>query len=153
MSRRALRGERAVHTLNPTALVHEVYLRLANLKKVSWENRKPFFAFTARLMRHVLVEHARAANAQNRIGWGQRIDLELDELPNGNVVDTLALDDLLTRLDAQDPQLARIIELRVFSGFKELEVAEALEVSRSTVQREWRIAKRLLAELLGATHQ
>ena len=149
MSQRALKGERTAHTLNPTALVHEVYLRLANLKKVSWENRKPFFAFTARLMRRVLVDHARAIKAQGRAGWGERLDLELDDLPGGReAIDTLELDDLLSRLEAHDPFLVKIVELRFFSGVKEEDVAEALGVSRSTVQREWRVAKRLLAQML-----
>ncbi len=153
MSRRALQGERPTHTLNPTALVHEVYLRLAKLKKVSWENRRPFFAFAARLMRHVLVDHARAIHAEGRAGWGERLDLELDELPGGrDAIDTLELDDLLSRLEAHDPFLVKIIELRFFSGLKEDEVAEALDVSRSTVQREWRVAKRLLAQMLGVKH-
>jgi RNA polymerase sigma factor (TIGR02999 family) len=150
MGQRALKGERAAHTLNPTALVHEVYLRLANLKKVSWENRKPFFAFTARLMRRVLVDHARALKAQGRAGWGERLDLELDELPGGrDAIDTLELDDLLSQLEAHDPFLVKIVELRFFSGLKEDDVAEVLGVSRSTLQREWRVAKRLLAQMLG----
>ncbi|MEP7010173.1 MAG: ECF-type sigma factor [Acidobacteriota bacterium] len=152
MSRRALRGEREAHTLNPTALVHEVYMRLAKLKRVSWENRKPFFAFAARLMRRVLVEHARAANAIKREGFGRRVDLELDDLPNGRqTLDALLLDDVLTRLEAQDPFLVRLIELRFFSGLTEDEAAAVLAVPRTTVQREWRVGKLLLAEMLGGT--
>jgi RNA polymerase sigma factor (TIGR02999 family) len=150
MSRLALRRRRSVQTLNPTSLVHEVYLRLAKLKDVSWENRRPFFAFAARLMRRAVVDHVRAMKAERRAGWGERVDLELDDLPGGrNTIDTLELDDLLSRLEAHDPDLVKIIELRFFSGLNEVETAEALGVSRSTVQREWRVAKRMLAQMLG----
>lgn len=149
MSRRALRGERAVHTLNPTALVHEVYLRLAKIRGTSWENRKPFFAFTARLMRRVLVEHARATKADKRDGLKERIELEFDELPDPrNTIDTLEIEDLLSRLETHDPFLARLIELRFFTGCTEDEAAEILDVSLSKVQREWRAGKRLLTKLL-----
>jgi RNA polymerase sigma factor (TIGR02999 family) len=149
MSRQAMRGERQSHTLNPTALVHEVYMRLAHLKRVSWESRVPFFAFAARLMRRVLVEHARAVKALKRGGLDERVDLELDELPDKRIIDTLHLDDMLSRLQEHDPFLVQIIELRFFSGLNEVETAEALGVSRTKVQREWRVGKRLLEALLG----
>ncbi len=150
MSRRALRRERDSPTLNPTALVHEVYMRLAGLKQVSWENRKPFFAFAARLMRRIIVEHARATSALKRGGDVERIGLEFVDLPDGRrAVDAIDLDDVLTRLEAQDPFLVRLIELRFFSGLSEDDAAEMLGVSRSKVQREWRVGKRLLADLLG----
>lgn len=152
MSRRALKSERPSHTLNPTAIVHEVYMRLARLKRVSWENRRPFFAFAARLMRRVLVDHARAVKALRRGGLQERVDLELVDLADTrNGVDVLALDDALSKLQARDPFLVQIIELRFFSGLNEDDTARALGVSRSTVQREWRVGKRLLAELLGGT--
>jgi RNA polymerase sigma factor (TIGR02999 family) len=149
MSRRALIGERHVHTLNPTALVHEVYMRLANLKKVSWENRKPFFAFAARLMRRVIVEHARAVKAQKRGGLAERVDLELVEVPEyRDPVDVLDLEDVLEQLQTHDPFLVQIIELRFFSGLNEIDTAEVLGVNRTKIQREWRVGKRLLAKLL-----
>lgn len=149
MSQRALRRERRSHTLNPTALVNEVYLRLANLKQVSWENRKPFFGFAARLMRRVLVEHARAVNALKRGGADEQIDIELDDIPDTReTIAVLDLEDLLSRLQESDPLLVQIIELRFFSGLKEDEVAEVIGVSRSTVQREWRAGRLLLAKLL-----
>jgi RNA polymerase sigma factor (TIGR02999 family) len=149
MSRRALRGERQIHTLNPTALVHEVYLRFTNLGKVSWENRAPFFAFASRVMRRVVVEYARAAKAAKRGGLKERVHLELDELPHDrNIVDALDLDDVLTRLETHDPFLVKIIELRFFSGLTESETAEVLGVNKTKIQREWRVGKRLLARVL-----
>lgn len=145
-SRRVLRGERPYHTLSPTALVNEVYLRLANLKKVSWESRVPFFAFAARLMRQVLVEYARAMTTDKRGGKRERVDLKLVELPDYHYpIDFLDLHDSLSRLEKRDPRLGKIIELRFFAGLNEEEIAEELEISRATVQREWRIGKRLLA--------
>ena len=152
MSRRVLRGERHAETLNPTALVHEVYMRLAQLKKVSWENRKPFFAFAATLMHRVLVEHARARKADKRSG--ERVDLELVDLPDTReTIDTLELEDVLSHLEKQDPFLYKIIELKFFSGLTENDIAEVLEVSRTSVQREWRVGKLLLAKLLrGEPH-
>lgn len=150
MSQRALRRERASHTLNPTALVNEVYLRLALAKRVPMENRRPFFALAAKIMRHVLVDHARALRTQKRGGFQERVDLELVDIPDARGgVDVLALDEVLSKLQASDPFLVQIIELRFFWGLNEEDTAQALGVSRSTVQREWRVGKRLLAELLG----
>jgi RNA polymerase sigma factor (TIGR02999 family) len=150
MSRRALMGERESHTLNPTAIVNEVYMRLAHMKRVSLENRRPFFTLAAKLMRHVLVDHVRAARAHKRGGWQERVDLELIDIVDArNTVDVLDLDDALSKLQVRDPFLVQIIELRFFSGLNEEDTAQALGVSRSKVQREWRVGKRLLAELLG----
>jgi len=149
ISRRLLRGERKDHTLNPTALVHEAYMRLARLKKVSWENRKPFFAFSAHLMRRILVDHARAAKSKGRAGWKERVDLDLVDLPEDQrLVDVLHLEDVLERLQARDPLLAQIIELRFFSGLNEVDTAEVLGLNRTRIQREWRVGRRLLAKLL-----
>ena len=103
-------------------------------------------------MRRVLVDHARAVKALRRGGLQERVDLELVDLADTrNGVDVLALDDALSKLQARDPFLVQIIELRFFSGLNEDDTARALGVSRSTVQREWRVGKRLLAELLGGT--
>ena len=149
MSRRVLRRERNVQTLNPTALVNEVYLRLANLKKVSWENRKPFFAFASTLMRRIIVEHARLSKADKRGGLQQRIDLELVDLPEyKDPIDVLDLENVLERLQKQDPFLVKLIELRFFSGLNEVEAAEVLGVNRTKVQHEWRVGKLLLQKLL-----
>jgi RNA polymerase sigma-70 factor (ECF subfamily) len=148
-ARRAMAGERATHTLEPTALVNEVYLRLLRLKQVSWESRRPFFAFAARLMRRILVEHARAVRAQKRGGDVEITLLQADVPAPASVIDPLVLDEALERIEAVDERLVRIVELRFFTGFTEEETAEALGMSRSSVQREWAVAKRLLAELLA----
>lgn len=147
--RRAMARERASHTLEPTALLNEVYLRLVGLKRSEWENRTAFFAFAVRLMRRILVEHAREVGAQKRGGQAQRVDLDFDVLPvSSGSVDVLDLDQLLSALEEHDPFLVKLIELRFFAGMTEREMAEALSVSRSKVQREWRVGKRLLARAL-----
>jgi RNA polymerase sigma factor (TIGR02999 family) len=148
-ARRAMASERPTHTLDPTALVNEVYLRLVQLKKMSWESRRPFFAFAARLMRHILVEHARALGAEKRPREANRVALEIAELPvQEPAIDPLILDEALRAMEAVDPQMVRLIELRFFAGLTEVETAEALNISRSSVQREWAFAKRLLVKLL-----
>lgn len=152
-ARQAMAGERPTHTLEPTALVNEVYLRLMRLKKVAWESRGPFFAFAARLMRRILVEHARAVRAQKRGGKLPHVSLESAELPAlAPTIDPLVLEDALAKIEAVDERLVRIIELRFFTGLSEEETAAALGVSRSSVQREWAVGKRLLAELLKGGH-
>jgi RNA polymerase sigma factor (TIGR02999 family) len=148
-AKRAMARERQAHTLEPTALVNEVYLRLLQLKKVSWEGRSAFFGFAVRLMRRILVEHARAVGAEKRGGRAERVSLERAELiAKEPTIDVLILDEALAKLEAVDPRLVRIVELRFFGGFSEDETAEALQISRSSVQREWAVAKRLLAHLL-----
>ena len=148
-ARRAMARERPTHTLEPTALVNEVYLRLLRLKQVSWESRSPFFAFAARLMRRILVEHARTVKAQKRGGEASRIALcHAEFLGEAPALDPLILDQALEQLEAVDPRLVRIIELRFFTGFTEEETATTLGIGRATVQREWAVAKRLLAKLL-----
>jgi RNA polymerase sigma factor (TIGR02999 family) len=147
---RVMARERPSHTFDPAALANEVYLRLRDLKKSSWEGRQPFFAFTARLMRRILVEYARAREAQKRGGEAERVTLSHPELQAtpGLSVDILDLNRALEELNAFDPKLVQLIELRFFAGFSEEETAEALGESRSTVQREWIVAKRFLAERL-----
>ncbi|HEX4961658.1 MAG TPA: ECF-type sigma factor [Thermoanaerobaculia bacterium] len=149
-ARRAMARERESHTLDPAALANEVYLRLRELKKSSWEGRGQFFAFTARLMRHILAEYARAREAQKRGGEAERVTLSHPELQAapGLSVDILDLNRVLEELSAFDPKLVRLIELRFFAGFSEEEAAEALGESRSSVQREWKVAKNFLAERL-----
>jgi RNA polymerase sigma factor (TIGR02999 family) len=146
---RAMASERPTHTLDPTALVNEVYLRLVQLKSVSWDSRRPFFAFAARLMRHILVEHARALGAEKRPHEANRVALEIADLPVGSpAIDPLILDEALHEIEKVDPQMVRLIELRFFAGLTEAETAVALGVSRSSVQREWAVARRLLVKLL-----
>ena len=146
-----LRRERSDHTLQPTALVHEAFMRLMGQDRVAWQNRAHFFAMAAQMMRRILVDHARAHGAAKR-GDGQA-PLALDEAlvaaPSSNV-DVLALDEGLTRLAALDPQQARVVELRFFGGLTMEETAVALRISPATVGRDWALAKAwLYAELSG----
>ena len=136
------RDERRDHTLQPTALVHEAYLRLAKQEKVDWSNRPQFFAMAARMMRRILVDHARATAASKR-GDGEK-PLSLDaalEVFDGEAVDTLALHNSLKELEARDPRQGQIVELRFFAGLTVDETAAALAISPATVKREWSFAK------------
>jgi len=136
------RDERRDHTLQPTALVHEAYLRLAKQEKVDWSNRPQFFAMAARMMRRILVDHARATAASKR-GDGEK-PLSLDaalEVFDGETVDTLALHNSLKELEARDPRQGQIVELRFFAGLTVDETAAALAISPATVKREWSFAK------------
>jgi RNA polymerase sigma factor (TIGR02999 family) len=148
-----LRGERRDHTLQPTALVHEAYLRLVDQRAVHWQNRAHFFGIAAQAMRRILVDHARARGADKR-GSGQR-PVPLDEaLAIGAMPDVtlLALDEALMRLAAMDSQQGRVVELRFFGGLTMEETAEALRISPATVGREWALAKAwLYAELARTT--
>jgi RNA polymerase sigma factor (TIGR02999 family) len=148
---RQLRSERAGHTLQPTALVHEVYLRLVDQRQVDWRSRAHFFGVTAQIMRRILVDHARRHAAGKR-GSGVRC-LSLDEakeLAASKEIPILALDHALERLEKIDPALARIVELRAFGGLTIEEAAHVLDVSPSTVKREWRTAKAWLNRELDA---
>ena len=139
---RHLRRERLVHTLQPTALVNEVYLRLVDQRRVSWQSRAHFFGVAAQLMRRILVSHARVRGAAKRGGAAHR--LTLDEgvaLSPQRDVGLLALDDALVKLEALDPEKGRMVELRFFSGLSVEETAEILGVSPRTVDRQWQTAK------------
>ena len=139
---RYMRGERAGHTLQPTALVHEAYLRLIGQRDVAWQNRSHFYAVAARLMRNVLVDHARARQAHKRGGQERKVTFdEALELAGGESTDLLALDEALTRLAQRDPRQARIVELRFFGGLSEKEAAEVLRISVRTVKRDWAVAR------------
>jgi RNA polymerase sigma-70 factor (ECF subfamily) len=119
------------------------------MKRVSWENRAPFFAFAARLMRRILVEHARAVGADKRGGRHAHVTLERADLPAPSpAIDSLILEDALAKIETADKRLGQIIELRFYAGLNEADTASVLGVSRSSVQREWAVGKRLLAELL-----
>lgn len=148
-ARGAMARERSSHTLDPTALVNEVYLRLVPLQKMSWESRGPFFALAARLMRNILVEHARALGAKKRGGDAERVTLSDPGLQVGVPdVGLLDLHNALLELEARDPTMVKIIDMRFFTGATEEETADALGMSRSGVQREWAVAKRFLADRL-----
>ena len=144
-----LRRERPNHTLQPTALVHEAYLRLIGRPHGHWEDRKHFYGIAARLMRHVLVEHARKHNAEKR--GGGRVSVTLDhyqEVSNTPDAVMLAVHDSLSRLALFDAQQARIVELRFFGGLSIEEAAETLGVGHATVEREWNMARAWLRDEL-----
>jgi RNA polymerase sigma-70 factor (ECF subfamily) len=144
-ARRALGREDEGHTLQPTALVHEAWLRLVGQHEVRWASRTQFFAVAAQMMRRVLVDHARTRHAQKRGGAAEQITLgAIDAVtPEAalDAVDLLALDDALARLAALDPRKARLVELRYFAGLSIPEAAEALEISQATVGRDWAVAR------------
>jgi len=136
-----LRRERSDHTLQPTALVHEAFLRLVD-QELHLQNRGHFFGVAAQAMRHILVEHARARHAIKRGGEAQKLSLdEAMDHPEEREVDLIALDDALNSLAGFDPRQARIVELRYFAGLTIEEVAQVLGISPATVKREWILAR------------
>jgi RNA polymerase sigma factor (TIGR02999 family) len=148
---RQLRNERADHTLQPTALVHEVYMRLVDQRRVDWQNRAHFFGVAAQLMRRILVDHARRHGASKR-GEGVRcvsID-DAKDLAASNEMPVLAFDHALDRLETIDSELAKIVELRAFGGLTIEEAAHVLSVSPSTAKRDWRTAKAWLKRELDS---
>jgi RNA polymerase sigma factor (TIGR02999 family) len=150
---RYLRRERPDHTLQPTALVHEAYLQLIDQSRVNWENRAHFFGAAARLMRRVLVDHARAHQAEKR-GSGEE-KLALDEamaVPQSKDLNILALNDALEELARMDEQQSRIVELRYFGGLSIEETATVTGVSPATVKREWAMAKAWLQTQIKRTY-
>ena len=144
-----LRRERPGHTLQPTALVNEAYMRLVDQRRVTWQNRAHFFSVAASLMRRILVDHARAKRAEKRAGSYTRVTFDDARVPAAERdVDLVALDDALSDLAAKDPELARLVELRYFAGLTTKETAEVLGVSTSTVEREWVAARAWLYRAL-----
>lgn len=138
LARARLRHEVAGHTLQPTALVNELYLRLAGQRRVSWQNRAQFFAFAAQLMRRILVDHARSRQRFKR-GGGQTL-VALDHaagVPAQQALDILGLDHALDALAKVDERLGRVVELRVFGGLTVDEVAHVLDIGTATVKRDW----------------
>lgn len=149
MAEGRLRAERQGHTLQPTALVNEVYLRL-DPDKATWENRRHFFGAASRAMRRILVDHARRRLADKRGGGLARVtlaDLEVHS-PEADL-DLLALDTALETLERDEPRLATVVTMRVFAGMSIEETAEALEISLATVKRDWLYARAWLAEQMG----
>jgi RNA polymerase sigma factor (TIGR02999 family) len=142
LARSYLRNERPNHTLQATALVNEAYLRLIDQRNVTWQNRAHFFGVAAQAMRRILVDHARKKQAAKR-GRGER-NVSFDEAkatPKKNQVDLVALDDCLADLEQIDERQCRIVELKYFVGLSVEETAEILDLSTSTVKREWAVAK------------
>ena len=137
-----LRRERVGHTLQPTALVHEAYMRLVDQTQVQWQNRAHFFGVAAQMMRRILVDHARAHEAEKRGGEFQKLSLDENiDVSGERDVNLVALDDALNLLAEVDPQKMKIVELRFFGGLSVEETAEVLGVSAPTVKRQWRMAK------------
>ena len=141
---RQMRRERDDHTLVPTALVHELYLRLVDQRMMTWQNRAHFFGLAAQLMRRILVDHARARHAGKRGDPAARVSLEvgLEEAANRDAPeDVLAINLALERLATLDPEQARIVELRFFAGLTVEETAHVVNRSPRTIKREWRLAR------------
>lgn len=140
---RFLRRERAGHTLQTTALIHEAYLKLVDQREVNWESRTHFYAIAAKLMRRILVDYARARNREKRGGDVVKLPLEEAALAVGKEksVDLIALDEALTRLEKIDRRQARIVELRYFGDLTLEETAKALDLSRTTVADDWAVAR------------
>jgi RNA polymerase sigma factor (TIGR02999 family) len=142
--------ERPGHTLSATVLVHEVYLRLIDQRRVRWENRAHFLGAAAHIMRRVLVDHARAREAAKRGGGSTKVELtEGMAIAGGTAAEVIDLDHALTRLAALDPRKARIVEMKFFAGMTNQEVATALAVSDATVEREWTITRAWLIREMG----
>ncbi len=142
LAERYLRIERPDHTLQPTALVHEAYIRLSAQRHVNWCDRAQFFGVAAQMMRRILVNHAEARNSAKRGGKVTRVTLdESVSWADGRDIDLVHLDEALTSLAAFDPRQARIVELRFFAGLGIEETAEVLAISPATVKREWSVAK------------
>ena len=144
-----LARERPSHTLQPTALVHEAYLRLIDQRHVDWRNRAQFLGVAASMMRRILVNHARDRAALKRPGDREQVSLSLVESQTGDFeMDLIELEEALERLSALDPRKARVVELRYFGGLSLDEVAAVLEMSRATVTRELRFARAWLYEAM-----
>jgi RNA polymerase sigma factor (TIGR02999 family) len=152
LARRYLRGEHQGGTLQTTALVHEVYLRLVGVTKVEWRQRAQFFAMTAQMMRRILVDAARARYADKRGGRSPKLNIEetavVSPAPDRRI---LALDEALTAFSQLAPRQAKVVELRYFGGLTEEEIVAALDISLRTVRRDWDLAKAWLLRELSHT--
>jgi RNA polymerase sigma-70 factor (ECF subfamily) len=145
-----LRNEREGHTLQPTALVHEAFLRLVNQDRADWRSRAQFFDVAARMMRRILVDHARRRSRLKRGGAEAIMELARgSEAATSSPEELLALDEALERLEELDPRQSRIVELHFFAGLSLAETAEAVGCSSATVSRDWRLARMWLARELG----
>jgi RNA polymerase sigma factor (TIGR02999 family) len=145
-----LKSERGNHTLQPTALVHEAYLRLVGQRSVSWANRAHFFGIAAQMMRRVLVDHARKRQAAKRTPGTVHVDLGTSETADADrAPELLALDQALTELEKLDPRQAKVVELRFFAGLSVEETAEVAGISTATVKREWKTARAFLRHEIG----
>jgi RNA polymerase sigma-70 factor (ECF subfamily) len=147
-----LSREATGHTLQPTALVNEAYLRLVDQRRVDWRNRAQFLGLAASMMRRILVNHARDRAALKRGGNPQQVSLSLLESPSGLAeVDLIALEGALDRLAAQDDRKSRVVELKFFGGLTTEEIGEVLQISGATVEREWAFARAWLYDAIEGT--
>jgi RNA polymerase sigma factor (TIGR02999 family) len=149
------RNERASHTLQPTALVHEAYMRLVDSDAIEWKSRAQFFVIAAKAMRNILVDHARARGRQKRGGDWQELTLDAVERDfnagdGARAIDMLALDEALERLAKMDERKARLVELRFFAGLSSEDAARLLDISRTTAAEDWRMARAWLHRELRA---
>jgi len=152
LARRQMRLEVQEHTLQPTVLVNEVYLRLVDQRVVNWQNRAHFFGAAAQIIRRILVDHARARNRLKRGGSAVKVSLCEDIRPAADrPMDVVVLDEALGRLEKFDPQQARIVELRFFAGLSIEETTEALSISPATIKREWATARAWLYREMTST--
>jgi len=152
LAARSMRGQRPDHTLQPTALLNEAYMRLTPEPATNWESRAHFFGVAARVMRQIVIEYARAHHADKRGAWVQKLPLDeaLDLSPQRSR-DLIALDEALEALARLDPRQSRIVELRFFGGLSIEEMAEVLRISPRTVKRDWRVARAWLRGELTKT--
>jgi len=151
IARRHMGNERKGHTLQPTALVNEAYLRLIEVKRMQWQNRAHFFAMAARVMRRILVNAALSRGYQKRGGGARRVTLDEGlAVSDEKAPDLVALDEALTALAVTEPRKAQVVELRFFGGLSVEETAVALHVSAVTVMRDWRLAKLWLLREMSA---
>lgn len=149
LAQRYMRNEKPGHSLQPTALVHEAYIRLTDIREIDWQNRAHFFAVAAQLMRRILIDRARAHCAHKRGGLAKAVTFdEALAVTSSSPEQLIMLDQALERLAQFDPRQARIVELRFFAGLTEEETAQVLEVSPRTVKRDWRLARAWLYEKL-----
>ncbi len=138
---RLMRSQRPDHTLQPTALVHEAYIRLVDPTKIAWKDRVHFFATAARAMRQILIDQARRRTRAKRGGGWQQVTFDTNlKIGNDRDIQVLEFDEVLSRLSRKDDRMAKVVELRVFGGLSAKEVAQTLGVSRRTVQNDWRVA-------------
>lgn len=144
-----MRAERKGHTLQPTALVNEVFVELLAQKRIAWQSKSHFMAVASRMMRRILVDYARAQRADKRGGDAARVTLDPAVGAQDHFFDILQLNDLLETLGRQDERAAKVVELRYFGGLSHDEIAETLEVSKRTVVRDWEFARAWLYEQLN----
>ena len=158
MAKHCMRGQRAGQTLQTTALVHEAYLHLVDVRTAGWRDRAHFFAASAQIMRRILIDAARARSSQKRGGGLKKVDhsasVDLDRIPalgSDRSAELLALEDALASLEQMDVRKAKVVELRFLGGLSVEETAEVLKVSPQTVMRDWRLARVWLARELGSS--